>query len=341
MSKKSLSVQISNTQFSNSQTLNKIYINFKNNLKILKKKDCLVAVSGGPDSLALTALAKLYSIENNSKFYYLHINHNIRAKSKKESKQLKIFLKKFKINLVILNNKKKITKNIQSEAREVRYNLLKKFCKRKQIKFILTAHHSDDQIETFLIRLSRGSGVQGLSSMSNVVKLDKDIRLIRPLLENKKNELISVSKLVFKKYFKDPSNIDKKFLRTQMRKVIEILEKRGIKRDQIIKSINNLAKSRETINSYLERVYENTVIKKRSYFLINYRDLKKESNEIKIRLLSMTLKGINKKYYPPREKKLTHVINNFDRFKNKQLTLAGCLIKKSGNLVEIKKEPKK
>ena len=99
-------MQISNTQFSNSQTLNKIYINFKNNLKILKKKDCLVAVSGGPDSLALTALAKLYSIENNSKFYYLHINHNIRAKSKKESKQLKIFLKKFKINLVILNNKK-------------------------------------------------------------------------------------------------------------------------------------------------------------------------------------------------------------------------------------------
>ena len=138
--------------------------------------------------------------------------------------------------------------------------------------------------------------------MSNVVKLDKDIRLIRPLLENKKNELISVSKHVFKKYFKDPSNMDKKFLRTQMRKVIEILEKRGIKRDQIIKSINNLAKSRETINSYLERVYENTVIKKRSYFLINYRDLKKESNEIKIRLLSMTLKGINKKYYPPREK---------------------------------------
>ena len=63
--------------------------------------------------------------------------------------------------------------------------------------------------------------------MSNVIKLDKDIRLIRPLLENKKNELISVSKHVFKKYFKDPSNIDKKFLRTQMRKVIEILE-RGV-----------------------------------------------------------------------------------------------------------------
>ena len=67
-----------------------------------------------------------------------------------------------------------------------------------------------------------------------------------------------------------------------MRKVIEILEKRGIKRDQIIKSINNLAKSRETINSYLERVYENTVIKKRSYFLINYRDLKKRVMRLKL-----------------------------------------------------------
>ena len=148
--------------------LNEIYGSYKKNIKVLKKDPAVIAVSGGPDSLALAALSKKYSKENSNKFYYLLVDHGIRKNSSKEALAVKKFLKKSKINLIVKKNKKEITKNIHSNAREIRYEIMKNFCLQKKIKYILTAHHSEDQIETFLIRLSRGSGVQGLSSMKTV-----------------------------------------------------------------------------------------------------------------------------------------------------------------------------
>ena len=75
---------------------------------------------------------------------------------------------------------------MQGEARKIRYDQLINFCKKKKIKTIITAHNLEDQVETFLIRLSRGSGLTGLSSMKTLSKLNKDIYLYRPLLEIKK-----------------------------------------------------------------------------------------------------------------------------------------------------------
>ena len=132
-------------------------------------------MSGGPDSLALVALTKLYSLEKSKNFYYVLINHNIRNNSGYRSKKVKNLLKKFKIKLNIINNLKKITKNIQGEARKIRYNHLINFCKKKNIKTIITAHNLEDQVETFFIRLSRGSGLTGLSSMKTLSKLEKKI----------------------------------------------------------------------------------------------------------------------------------------------------------------------
>ena len=71
-------------------------------------------------------------------------------------------------------------KNVQNHARNIRYNLLIDYCKKKKIQYILTAHHSEDQIETFFIRLSRGSGVQGLSAMNSISSLDSKTKVFRP-----------------------------------------------------------------------------------------------------------------------------------------------------------------
>ena len=94
--------------------------------------------------------------------YFVLIDHKIRNNSTSEAFKVKKLLKKNQINLRILTNRIIISNNIQKKARDIRYELLINFCKKNKIKYILTAHHSDDQIETFLIMLSRGSGVQGL-----------------------------------------------------------------------------------------------------------------------------------------------------------------------------------
>ena len=101
-------------------------------------------------------------------------------------------------------------------------------------------------METFFIRLSRGSGLHGLSSMKEKNKLDKRITLLRPLLEIRKNDLIKITKTAFGKFFKDPSNKNSKYLRTKIRKLRTSLENSGLDYNQIFKSICNLSKSRDT-----------------------------------------------------------------------------------------------
>ena len=319
-----------------------IYSNFKIQLeKLVKKKNFLVAVSGGPDSLALTALSKIYTNEKKNKAFFALIDHGLRADSSREGKAVKSLLKKKNINLTILRNKKKINKNIQSQARDVRYKLLLNFCNQKKIKFILTGHHRDDQIETFLIRLSRGSGIQGLSSMKKVSSLDSRTKLIRPLLEEKKETLAVIAKKYFGKIFKDPSNNDQKYLRTKIRDLIKQFEKSGIKHEKIISSINNLGITRDTLNSYLFRVEKKCVTRKKKILMINLETLLIENNEIQLKVLSNCIKNVSKNYYPPRAKKIISLLNKIQSDKKVKSTLGGCIIQKTHNNLAIYKEPLK
>ena len=129
MSKKNSSVILKNN-FKNYKELFTIYSNFRKKINSFKNKSFLVAVSGGPDSLALVALSKSYSYQHKCKIYYVLVDHSIRKNSSLEAKSVKKLLQKYQIKLNILTNKKKIEKNIQSEARLIRYDLLSSFCKK-------------------------------------------------------------------------------------------------------------------------------------------------------------------------------------------------------------------
>ena len=161
MSKKNSSVSLK-VKFKEHKELSKIYLIFKEKIKNINTKRIAIAISGGPDSLALAALAKNYSLEKKTKIYYILVDHRIRKNSSKEALKVKKILKKFKIKLDILTNHLKIEKNVQSTARTIRYKLLSEFCEKKNVTTILTAHNLEDQVETFFIRLSRGSGLKGL-----------------------------------------------------------------------------------------------------------------------------------------------------------------------------------
>ena len=131
-------------------------------------------------------MSKAYSFAKTTKFDYVLVDHNIRKNSSQEALKVKKLLKKNNVNLNIILNTKKIYKNIQGEARNLRYQKLAEYCKRKKINTLLTAHNLEDQVETFFIRLSRGSGLRGLSGMIPLSKIYNKINLFRPLLDTKK-----------------------------------------------------------------------------------------------------------------------------------------------------------
>ena len=213
MSRKNLIVLSHKNIIKKDQKIKNLYLNFKDKIKRFKSRKFLVAVSGGADSLALAAMCKIYQGEFKKKiFYFININHNIRKNSLFESKKVKKILKKQKISLKIVTNKTKIEKNIQHLARKVRYSIFINECIKKNCKIILLGHHKDDQIETFLIRLSRGSGVKGLSSMEMLSSVNQNVKLFRPFLQVEKKVLIHTANKIFGEYIKDPSNKNDKFL---------------------------------------------------------------------------------------------------------------------------------
>ena len=341
MSKKDLSV-LKLKELNLNSKISFIYSNFKSYLeKIIKKKPYLIAVSGGPDSLALTALSKIFSNEKKNRVFFVLIDHGIRSNSSKEAKAVKSLLKKFKINLTILKNKEKISKNVQSQARDVRYKLLLKFCNKNKIKFILTGHHRDDQIETFLIRLSRGSGIQGLSAMKKVSNLNNKVKLLRPLLDEKKQDLTVLAKQYFEKIFKDPSNTNKKYLRTQIRGLIKQFEKSGIKKERIIASIHNLGATRDTLNAIILRIEKSCITKGKKKITINLNFFLVENEEIQLKIFSNCIKKVSKSYYPPRAKKIIKLLNKVKSNKKLKVMLGGCVVHKIQNNLLIYKESSK
>ena len=175
-----------------------IYKKFEKDLNL--KENFIVAVSGGPDSLALSFLSKIYSIKKNIKVKYFLVDHKLRDNSTKEAKFVKSLLKKIYATVEVLTwvGKKPIS-NIQSVARNKRYELLINRAKKLKVSNILLGHHEDDLIENFFIRILRGSGLNGIISLNKKTKF-KNINIIRPLLKFSKKDLENISKKIFETY---------------------------------------------------------------------------------------------------------------------------------------------
>ncbi len=337
MKKKSLNAQKKILNFKH-KNINGIYKNFEK--KLDKTQSYLVAVSGGPDSLSLAYLTKLFSNKYGTKFYYFIVDHKLRKESSKEAKQVVNLLKKIGITCKILVwIGKKPKSNIQSIARLNRYSLLIKECKKKQIQNILLAHHRDDRDENFFIRLTRGSGLKGLISFSEKVK-NNNINFLRPLLQYSKKDLINISKNVFKYYFEDPSNKDSNFKRIRLRFLINELEKQGLDKSKLNLTLNNLAESDSALNYYCDKnISENSFLNSKQNIFVLKKLFFSQPNEVVFRSIVKIIKIIGNNYYPPRGKSIVRLVNTFKNGVNvKKLTLGGCLFKKVNETIIISRE---
>ena len=316
--------------------INKIYKKFEKNFNI--NDNFVVGVSGGPDSLALSFLTKIYAIKKKLKPKFLIVDHRLRIDSTKEAKLVKKILKKLSINAEVLIWKgKKPSKNIQSLARIKRYELLYKKCDEYKIKNIILGHHQDDLFENFFIRLLRGSGLKGLISLDKKIKI-KDKYLFRPLLNQEKKDLIYVTKYVFNFFFKDPTNYKEKYLRTKIRKLIKDLEVNGLDKKKFRKTINNLKSSNDVVNFYVnQNLTLNSFLVGKSKLILNKKFFR-QPNEVVFRSFSQSLQVVSKKYYSVRGKKIDNILRDINNNRSLKKTLGGCIVEKFNETVIISKE---
>ena len=337
MKKKSLNVQKINLSLKN-KYINFIYKDFE--AKLNKNKHYAVAVSGGPDSLALAFLTKCFSKKHHTRFNYYLVDHKLRPESSKEAKKVIKLLKKIEVTCKILEWKgKKPRSNIQSIARYNRYSLLVKECNKNKIQNIILGHHKDDRYENFFIRLTRGSGLKGLVSFSEKSK-NFNMNFLRPLLDFKKNQLIYISKNIFKSYIEDPSNDNLKFKRTRLRFLIQELEKEGLDKRKLNLTLSNLKDSNNALEFYSnQNVLKNCHINKLKNIAILKKSFFLQPNEVIFRSLITVMKRISNNYYPPRGKSIIRLLEPFKNEKIvKKLTLGGCVFKKVNETIIISKE---
>lgn len=304
----------------------------------------VVGLSGGADSLCLTLLLNQWCLDNNCKLYACIVDHKLRPESSSEISPIIDILKNRKIQYEILvwKHSKLITGNVELKARIARYELLYKFCKEVNSKYLCIAHHALDQWETFFMRLSKGSGITGLTSMKSVTKY-KDIYILRPLLkispEDIKQTLISKFKIT--NYVIDPMNNDSKYERVKWRKQYGYLKPLKLDIMSVGETIAKLRQVEEyfdfTIRNLLPTIYKNRYLDLNAFrslhIELQMRILKKIANTENIaRYNSISIISYDLL------QRMAYAINN-DNFK--AITFGGLIWKRSKSKIIIRKEVRK
>jgi len=249
-----------------------------------------VAYSGGLDSTALLhATIAAHGSENVIAF---HVNHGLQKQADQWllhcANQAERFGIEFDFRLLELGSRLGVERNIEAQARQARYEALRQMCFIHGVKNLLLAHHQDDQAETILLQLLRGSGVAGLSSMPIVRGSDqKDLRLWRPFLELSRSEIEAYANEHHLEWIEDPSNADERFTRNALRRrVMPWLEKiQPNVKQNLSRSAGHLAQAQHLLECLadidLQGMETDGVLKLKSLLALKADDAARASNALR------------------------------------------------------------
>ncbi len=309
------------------------FINKLNNYKFFEKKpQVAVAVSGGPDSMALLYLIKRWIETKKGEIIALIVNHRIREESDQESKYVSNIIKSMNINCKILSVKKNnVEKRNMEEARQNRYLEITNFCKRKNILHLFIAHHKNDNVETYINRKMAGSDFEGLQSIQENIIRNK-INILRPLLPYTKKNIYDFNKKYKIAYIEDPSNTNLAYTRPAIRKFIDESNKNII--NEINKEFDLIQKKipyyKTMISESLLRVLislDNNNIK------VDYLCLLKLDNLIIEKIIKKIYKFFDKKNIILRSNKIQLMICSIKQKNFKSYNLGGMTITRRENFL--------
>ena len=218
-----------------------------------------IAVSGGPDSLALLLLA---SAARPGSIEAATVDHGLRPESASEAERVAGVCERLSVphSTLKIEWQEKPESAIQERARTERYRLLDRWAAERGLDAVATGHHLDDQAETFLMRLARGAGVRGLAGMRAVSPIpagQAERQLIRPLLTWRRSQLEELCRIAGVEPVNDPSNTDDRFERIRMRNGLASAD--WFDPDAIGRSASHLASADAALNWAVEREWESQV----------------------------------------------------------------------------------
>ena len=244
--------------------INKDFLAFFKQHQIKTNSKFLVGVSGGSDSMALLDIG----LKAGLNISVAHVNYQLRnEESERESFIVKQYCLENKLNFYYKEAKINLLKNLQNEAREVRYQFFNDLVEENKMDHILTAHHQNDNHETFLFNALKGNGIGSLKGIP-----EKNGIILRPLLQFTKTQLLIYVQENKIKYGTDSSNLTSKYERNFIRN--EVFERLKIKFPKFEKgltnSINFLNEDYLLLNQLVDEIIQPLLKKKKDHTLINF-----------------------------------------------------------------------
>ena len=254
----------------------------ENLIEFPENKTYLLAVSGGVDSMVLAFIFKALGFN----FQIAHVNYKLRGEdSDADQKIVKdfCFQNDIKFHLYeVSENDKKPENSIQLWARELRYNFFKQIQEKENLEFLVTAHHLNDQLETFVINLSKASGIKGLSGIPA-----NDNKILRPLLNFSKEEIYDFAEEHQIKFREDISNKKNDYLRNKIRNelVPKLLETNDHFLENFKKSLSYLNQTKDFVQQQIEEIESKISISNDENKILDKEKLHLESDFVKFEIL--------------------------------------------------------
>jgi tRNA(Ile)-lysidine synthase len=302
-----------------------------------------VAVSGGSDSLALTLLLHDWVRRQRGALTALTVDHGLRAEAAAEARQVARWLRARGIRHRVLAWRpagEARRGGLQAVARAARYRLLGAWCRANGVLHLALAHHREDQAETLLLRLARGSGLDGLAAMAAISERE-GVRLIRPLLSVPRARLAAFLHRAGQHWIEDPSNRDPVHARVRVRALMPGLAGEGFTAARLAATASHLGRARAALDDAVADLLARAATPSAAgYLYLDPAPLRAASAEISLRALAHALRAVGGAAYTPRLERLERLHESIRAGGPAAgTTLGGCRILNHRGLLLICREP--
>ncbi|WP_448190525.1 tRNA lysidine(34) synthetase TilS [Azospirillum sp. sgz301742] len=297
-----------------------------------------IGVSGGADSMALAVLAGAWAAGQGGAVLALTVDHGLRADSADEAARVAAWMAGRGIPHATLRwEGDKPATGIQTAARDARHRLLAERCRAEGILHLALAHHADDQAETVLLRLARGSGVDGLAGMAPV-RWEPHVRIIRPLLDVPHGRLVATCRALGQDWVEDPSNRSPAYARGRLRAVSDALGTEGLSAERLCDTARRAARARRALEDLtadlLGRAAE---LHPEGWIRLDPAALAGAPEELGLRALARVLACVGGAPYTPRAERLERLHDEVRAGLTVGRTLGGCrVLPRRGGLLVVR-----